>query len=76
MISAGDITKELLVSTPHGVYIQILRKEEMHMLRHIWVTPKQFCELLNLDKESVVSLAEEYELVSKNQEWPDLRGLN
>lgn len=65
MISAGDITTELLVSAPIGVYIQILRKEDMHMIRHLLVTPKQFCDLLNLDKESAISLAEEYELVSK-----------
>ena len=58
MISIGDITKGLLVSTPTGVYIQILRKEDTHMLRHIWVTPKQFCEL---------TIADEYGFVTKEE---------
>ena len=35
------------------------------MIRHVWVTPEQFCTLLGLDRDKAVSLAEEYELVSK-----------
>ena len=54
MISIGDITKELLVSTPTGVYIQLIRKEDTHMLRHIWVTPKQFCELTKLSMDEAI----------------------
>ena len=67
MISAGDITKELLVSTPTGVYIQILRKEDTHMLRHIWVTPKQFCELTKLSMDEMNSIADEYGFVTKEE---------
>ena len=35
------------------------------MLRHIWVTPKQFCELTKLSMDEMNSIADEYGFVTK-----------
>lgn len=37
------------------------------MLRHIWVTPKQFCELTNLSMDEMNSIADEYGFVTKEE---------
>lgn len=37
------------------------------MLRHIWVTPKQFCDLTNLSMDEMNSITDEYGFVTKEE---------
>lgn len=37
------------------------------MLRHIWVTPKQFCELTKLSMDEMNAIADEYGFVTKEE---------
>lgn len=37
------------------------------MLRHIWVTPKQFCELTKLSVDDMNSIADEYGFCTKEE---------
>lgn len=65
MISTGYIAREFLVSTPVGICIQNLRNEGTHMLRHILVTPKQFCDITKLSLNDVNTIADEYSFCTK-----------
>ena len=38
------------------------------MLRHIWVTPKQFCELTKLSLDEVNSIADNYGFITKEED--------